>query len=160
MPPEALSAPETGAALMDPPSALDPPSVSDSLAAPDSAADTGPSPVSTPHSGAEPHNTAYAHFPSLPPGGPLNRWSHYLTRGHDMPGAQAMLYAAGVPSKHAMKTAPHVGIASVWWEGNPCNTHLLDLGRAVKRAVEKHDMIGWQFNTVGVSDGITMGGEG
>ncbi|KAL1892819.1 hypothetical protein Cpir12675_004353 [Ceratocystis pirilliformis] len=102
----------------------------------------------------------YAQFRCLPAGGPLNRWSHFLTRGHDKPGAQAMLYAAGVPNRNAMKNSPQVGISSVWWEGNPCNTHLLDLGRVVKRAVEKQDMIGWQFNTIGVSDGITMGGEG
>ncbi|KEF57298.1 dihydroxy-acid dehydratase, partial [Exophiala aquamarina CBS 119918] len=51
----------------------------------------------------------------------LNRYSRHLTTGHDFPGAQAMLYAAGVPNERAMKTAPHVGIASVWWEGNPCN---------------------------------------
>lgn len=31
-----------------------------------------------------------------------------------------MLYAAGVPSKEQMKNSPHVGVASVWWEGNPC----------------------------------------
>jgi dihydroxy-acid dehydratase len=31
-----------------------------------------------------------------------------------------MLYAAGVPDRETMLTAPHVGIASVWWEGNPC----------------------------------------
>ena len=36
---------------------------------------------------------------------------------------QAMLYAAGVPDREAMKNSPHVGVASVWWEGNPCNMH-------------------------------------
>ncbi|KAL2752365.1 hypothetical protein ACRALDRAFT_1052212 [Sodiomyces alcalophilus JCM 7366] len=102
----------------------------------------------------------YLQFPVLPPGGKLNRWSHKLTREHDYPGAQAMLYAAGVPDREAMKNAPHVGIATVWWEGNPCNTHLLDFGKIVKKAVEKQGMLGWQFNTVGVSDAITMGGEG
>lgn len=71
-----------------------------------------------------------------------------------------MLYAAGVPDETTLKTFPQVGIASVWWEGNPCNTHLLDLGKEVKKAVEKQDMLAWQYNTVGVSDGITMGGEG
>ena len=71
-----------------------------------------------------------------------------------------MLYAAGVPDKHTMKTAPHVGIASVWWEGNPCNMHLLDLAKEVKKAVVNQGMLGWQYNTIGVSDAITMGGEG
>ncbi|PMD59075.1 dihydroxy-acid dehydratase-like protein [Hyaloscypha bicolor E] len=90
----------------------------------------------------------------------LNRWSSTITRDHDFPGAQAMLYAAGVPNKAAMKSHPQVGISTVWWEGNPCNMHLLDLGKTVKAAVQKQEMIGWQFNTVGVSDGITMGGDG
>ncbi|EQB58566.1 dihydroxy-acid dehydratase [Colletotrichum gloeosporioides Cg-14] len=102
----------------------------------------------------------YLQFKTLPPGGPLNRWSHVLTREHDFPGAKAMLYGAGVPNPEMMKSAPHVGIATVWWEGNPCNTHLLEFGRIVKKAVEKQGMLGWQFNTVGVSDAITMGGEG
>ncbi|KAH6612251.1 dihydroxy-acid/6-phosphogluconate dehydratase [Chaetomium sp. MPI-SDFR-AT-0129] len=96
----------------------------------------------------------------LPTGGNLNRWSHVLTRGHDFPGAQAMLYAAGVPNRDMMKNAPHVGIATVWWEGNPCNTHLLELGTIVKKSVEQQKMLAWQYNTIGVSDGITMGGDG
>jgi len=90
----------------------------------------------------------------------LNRWSSTITKGHDFPGAQAMLYAAGVPNREMMKNAPHVGIATVWWEGNPCNMHLHDLGKIVKEAVSKQGMLGWQYGTVGVSDAITMGGEG
>jgi dihydroxy-acid dehydratase len=50
----------------------------------------------------------------------LNRWSSTITKDHDFPGAQAMLYAAGVPNREMMKTAPQVGVATVWWEGNPC----------------------------------------
>ncbi|KAF5676779.1 dihydroxy-acid dehydratase [Fusarium heterosporum] len=102
----------------------------------------------------------YIPFPCLPPGGPLNRWSTKITREHDYPGAQAMLYGAGVPNEDKMKNSPQVGIATVWWQGNPCNTHLLDLGQIVKNSIEKEGMIGWQFNTIGVSDAITMGGEG
>lgn len=90
----------------------------------------------------------------------LNRFSSTLTNGHDFPGAQAMLYAAGVPNKEAMKTSPQVGIASVWWEGNPCNMHLLDLGKEIKSNLQKDGILAWQYNTIGVSDGITMGGEG
>ncbi|KIY02549.1 uncharacterized protein Z520_01014 [Fonsecaea multimorphosa CBS 102226] len=90
----------------------------------------------------------------------LNRYSTHLTRQHDFPGAQAMLFAAGVPDRHAMQTAPHVGIASVWWEGNPCNMHLLDIGKEVKKAVQARGMLGWQYNTIGVSDAITMGNQG
>ena len=70
----------------------------------------------------------------------LNRYSTHLTRQHDFPGAKAMLYAAGVPDENTMQTAPHVGIASVWWEGNPCNQHLLGLGREVKRGVLRNGM--------------------
>lgn len=71
-----------------------------------------------------------------------------------------MLFAAGVPDKDAMAKSPHVGIASVWWEGNPCNMHLMDLGKTVKKSVGEQGMIGWQYNTIGVSDAITMGSEG
>ncbi|KAI0127294.1 dehydratase [Xylariales sp. AK1849] len=102
----------------------------------------------------------YIQFKCLPPGRALNRWSHMLTREHDFPGAQAMLYGAGVPNEQTMKNAPQVGIATIWWEGNACNTHLLDFGKIVKKAVEKHSMLAWQYNAVGVSDAITMGGEG
>ncbi|KAL9621379.1 MAG: hypothetical protein Q9160_004139 [Pyrenula sp. 1 TL-2023] len=90
----------------------------------------------------------------------LNKYSSTITKGHKFPGAQAMLYAAGVPDQQAMKTSPHVGVATVWWEGNPCNMHLLELGKQVKRAVIDKGMLGWQYNTIGVSDAITMGGEG
>ncbi|KAJ4854653.1 dehydratase family domain-containing protein [Trichoderma breve] len=90
----------------------------------------------------------------------LNRYSRLLTKNYDFPGAKAMLYAAGVPDKEHMDTAPHVGIASVWWEGNPCNMTLLDLGKEVKRAVVEKGFLGWQYNTIGVSDAITMGHQG
>lgn len=59
-----------------------------------------------------------------------------------------------------MQKSPQVGVASVWWEGNPCNMHLLDLGKTVKKAVTDKGLIGWQYNTIGVSDAITMGSEG
>ncbi|MCJ1484075.1 hypothetical protein MMC06_004243 [Schaereria dolodes] len=114
----------------------------------------------------QPEEPRFLDFPSLPDdatrdGKPiLNKYSSTVTNGHDFPGAQAMLYAAGVPDRDAMKNSPHVGIASVWWEGNPCNMHLLDLGRIVKDAVQKQGMLAWQYNTIGVSDAITMGGEG
>ncbi|KAI1098882.1 dihydroxy-acid dehydratase [Jackrogersella minutella] len=110
----------------------------------------------------------YLQFECLPPGGPLNRWSHTITTGHDFPGAQAMLYGAGVPDEEMMKNAPHVGISTIWWEGNPWISEIremltrvvLEFGKIVKRAVEKQKMLGWQYNAVGVSDAITMGGEG
>lgn len=71
-----------------------------------------------------------------------------------------MLYAAGVPDKDSMKNKPQVGIATVWWEGNACNTHIYDLGKTIKKAVLDKEMLGWQYSTIGVSDAITMGSEG
>ncbi|EME83319.1 uncharacterized protein MYCFIDRAFT_59142 [Pseudocercospora fijiensis CIRAD86] len=108
----------------------------------------------------KPEEARYLTFKHSQPGSKLNKFSSTITREHDFPAAQAMLYAAGVPNEHVLKTYPQVGIASVWWEGNPCNTHLLDIGKEVKKAIEKQDMLAWQYNTIGVSDGITMGGEG
>src|SRR6185503_3722736 len=55
---------------------------------------------------------------------------------------------------------PQVGIASMWFEGNPCNMHLLDLAAEVKKGVEAAGMVGMRFNTIGVSDGISMGTDG
>ncbi|PVH75225.1 dihydroxy-acid and 6-phosphogluconate dehydratase [Cadophora sp. DSE1049] len=112
------------------------------------------------------HQEGYAEFPHLSQdathdGKPaLNRYSTFITREHDFPAAKAMLYAAGVPDEETMKHSPHVGVASVWWEGNPCNMHLLDLGKAIKESVQKEGFLGWQYNTIGVSDAITMGNEG
>lgn len=53
-----------------------------------------------------------------------------------------------------------VGISSVWYSGNPCNMHLLDLNHKVKEGVERAGLIGYQFNTIGVSDAISMGTKG
>ena len=71
--------------------------------------------------GADPKASEdFIQFKCLPPGAALNRWSSTLTREHDFPGPQAMLYGAGVPDEKMMKNAPQVGIATVWWQGNPC----------------------------------------
>jgi len=70
-----------------------------------------------------------------------------------------MLYATGLTEQDMHK--PQVGIASVWFEGNPCNMHLLDLSPTVKQSVEKTTkLVGYRFNTVGVSDAISMGTSG
>src|SRR4051812_46360595 len=55
---------------------------------------------------------------------------------------------------------PQVGIASMWFEGNPCNMHLLDLAAEVKRGMKAAGLVGMRFNTIGVSDGISMGTDG
>ncbi|GAX28276.1 dihydroxy-acid dehydratase [Fistulifera solaris] len=88
----------------------------------------------------------------------LNKWSRTLTQTKVQGASQAMLYATGLKQEDMNK--PQVGIASVWYEGNPCNMHLLDLSEKVKRGVEQADCVGFRFNTVGVSDGISMGTSG
>lgn len=55
---------------------------------------------------------------------------------------------------------PQVGISSVWYEGNPCNMHLLDLSKLVRDSVAKAGLVPMRFNTIGVSDGISMGTTG
>src|SRR6266446_1093466 len=69
-----------------------------------------------------------------------------------------MLYATGMSEEDMQK--PQVGIASMWFEGNPCNMHLLDLAAEVKKGVTAAGLVGMRFNTIGVSDGISMGTDG
>jgi dihydroxy-acid dehydratase len=69
-----------------------------------------------------------------------------------------MLYATGLREEDMGK--PQVGIASVWYEGNPCNMHLLQLAEKVKEGVQAAGLVGFRFNTIGVSDGISMGTDG
>ena len=88
----------------------------------------------------------------------LNRYSARITQPRSQGASQAMLYATGLTRKDLDK--PQIGIASVWFEGNPCNMHLLDLGAQVKQGVEAAGMVGMRFNTIGVSDGISMGTDG
>lgn len=89
----------------------------------------------------------------------LNKWSRVLTQTKVQGASQAMLYATGLKEEDMDK--PQVGIASVWYEGNPCNMHLLDLSEKVKEGVEATGkVIGYRFNTIGVSDGISMGTSG
>ncbi len=88
----------------------------------------------------------------------INRYSARITQPKSQGASQAMLYATGMTEKDMDKA--QVGIASVWYEGNPCNMHLLGLAEKVKEGVEAAGMMGMRFNTVGVSDGISMGTEG
>ncbi len=87
-----------------------------------------------------------------------NRFSARITQEKSQGASQAMLYATGLAEEDMEK--PQVGICSVWFEGNPCNMHLLDLSRQVKEGVAAAGMVGMRFNTIGVSDGISMGTEG
>ncbi len=90
--------------------------------------------------------------------GRLNTYSHILTQTRSQVGSQAMLYGIGLTDEDMQK--PQVGIASMGWEGNTCNMHLNDLAKEVKAGVQAVDMVGLIFNTIGVSDGISMGTEG
>ena len=88
----------------------------------------------------------------------LNKYSRVITQDNSQPAAQAMLYAIGFSDEDFKK--PLIGIASTGYEGNPCNMHLNDLAIDVKHGVESVNYIGLIFNTIGVSDGISMGTQG
>jgi dihydroxy-acid dehydratase len=88
----------------------------------------------------------------------LNKYSARITQPKSQGASQAMLYATGMTDADMDK--PQVGIASVWYEGNPCNMHLLSLAEKVKEGVTAAGMVGMRFNTIGVSDGISMGTDG
>ncbi|MGQ0635880.1 MAG: dihydroxy-acid dehydratase [Planctomycetaceae bacterium] len=88
----------------------------------------------------------------------LNRYSSRLTQTPTQGVSQAMLYATGLTEEDMQK--PQVGIASVWYEGNPCNMHLNNLAAKVREGAQAAGLVGMRFNTIGVSDGISMGTEG
>ncbi len=87
-----------------------------------------------------------------------NRTSERITSPKSQGASQAMLLATGLSPADLSKA--QVGIASCWFEGNPCNMHLLDLSARVKEGVLAAGLVGMRFNTIGVSDGISMGTEG
>ncbi|KIM29980.1 hypothetical protein M408DRAFT_328418 [Serendipita vermifera MAFF 305830] len=91
---------------------------------------------------------------------PLNRYSKTVTQPKDQGASQAMLYATDGIVDDSDLQKPMVGVGSVWYEGNPCNMHTLELGRIIKKSISRANMIGYQFGTVGVSDGISMGTSG
>ena len=88
----------------------------------------------------------------------LNKYSSQITQKKSQGGSQAMLYATGLTRADMDKA--QVGIASVWYEGNPCNMHLNDLAAETKKGVTEAGCVGMRFNTIGVSDGISMGTDG
>ena len=88
----------------------------------------------------------------------LNKYSKAVTQDPTQPAAQAMLHAIGLTDEDFKK--PLVGIASTGYQGNPCNMHLNDLATYVKEGVDKNELVGLIFNTIGVSDGISMGTPG
>ncbi|OUW76674.1 MAG: dihydroxy-acid dehydratase [Flavobacteriaceae bacterium TMED212] len=88
----------------------------------------------------------------------LNKFSQRVTQDPTQPAAQAMLHAIGMTDEDFEK--PLIGIASTGYEGNPCNMHLNNLSVHVKEGITPHGMLGLIFNTIGVSDGISMGTPG
>ncbi|KAJ4887265.1 hypothetical protein Rs2_27013 [Raphanus sativus] len=98
--------------------------------------------------------------PSPPPSltNKLNKYSSRITEPKSQGGSQAILHGVGLSDDDLLK--PQIGISSVWYEGNTCNMHLLKLSEAVKEGVERAGMVGFRFNTIGVSDAISMGTRG
>ena len=88
----------------------------------------------------------------------LNRYSSRVTEPRSQGASQAMLIGTGMKPEDMAKA--EVGISSVWWEGNTCNMHLNDLAAKVKEGVQAAGLVGLRFNTIGVSDGISMGTDG
>ena len=88
----------------------------------------------------------------------MNKFSKRVTQDDSQPAAQAMLHAIGLTEEDFSKA--FVGIASTGYEGNPCNMHLNDLAQQVKQGTRNADLVGLVFNTIGVSDGISMGTPG
>ncbi len=88
----------------------------------------------------------------------LNKYSSRITQPKSQGASQAMLYATGMTEDDMNR--PQVGISAVWYEGNPCNMHLNDLAAKVREGVVAAGMVGMRFNTIGVSDGISMGTDG
>jgi len=88
----------------------------------------------------------------------LNKYSSRITQVKSQGASQAMLYATGLQPADMEKA--QIGIASMWYEGNSCNMHLNDLAVKVKEGTDAAGLIGMRFNTIGVSDGISMGTKG
>ena len=88
----------------------------------------------------------------------MNKYSSRVTQPRSQGASQAMLYGIGLTDADLQK--PQVGICSMWYEGNTCNMHLDRLAAHVKEGVQAAGLVGLRFNTVGVSDGLSMGTDG
>src|SRR5262247_3390566 len=88
----------------------------------------------------------------------MNKYSSRITQPRSQGASQAMLYGIGLTDADLQKA--QVGICSMWYEGNTCNMHLDRLAGEVKSGVTAAGMVGMRFNTVGVSDGLSMGTDG
>ncbi|CAI5759686.1 unnamed protein product [Candida verbasci] len=88
----------------------------------------------------------------------LNKYSSIVTSDPSQGASQAMLYATGFSDEDFNRA--QIGVGSVWWSGNPCNMHLMELNNMCTKSINKAGLKGMQFNSIGVSDGITNGTEG
>ncbi|MCO5230501.1 MAG: dihydroxy-acid dehydratase [Chitinophagales bacterium] len=88
----------------------------------------------------------------------LNKYSKHITQDPSQPAAQAMLHAIGLTDEDLKKA--QVGIVAMGWDANPCNMHLNGFAEIVKEEVNKQGLVGLNFYTIGVSDGISMGTSG
>jgi dihydroxy-acid dehydratase len=88
----------------------------------------------------------------------LNQFSRVITQGVDRAPARAMLKAVGLKNDDLAK--PIIGIANTWIETMPCNIHLRHLAEKVKEGVRAAGGTPLEFNTIAISDGVTMGTEG
>ena len=88
----------------------------------------------------------------------MNKYSSRVTQPRSQGASQAMLYGIGLTDADLQKA--QVGICSMWYEGNTCNMHLDRLAASVKEGVQAAGLVGLRFNTVGVSDGLSMGTDG
>ena len=88
----------------------------------------------------------------------MNKYSSRVTQPRSQGASQAMLYGIGLTDADLQK--PQVGICSMWYEGNTCNMHLDRLAAHVKEGVQAAGLVGLRFNTIGVSDGLSMGTDG
>jgi dihydroxy-acid dehydratase len=88
----------------------------------------------------------------------LNRVSARITEEKGQGASQAMLHATGLSPEDLHK--PQLGIAAMWYDGNPCNMHLGGLADAVREGARAAGLVAYRFFTIGVSDGISMGTEG
>ena len=86
------------------------------------------------------------------------RRSATLVEGWHRSGARAMLHAAGFSREDLEK--PLIGLANTWIEIGPCNLHLRELAEDIKHGIREAGGTPLEFNTVSISDGITMGTEG
>lgn len=88
----------------------------------------------------------------------MKKYSHVVSSNPSQPAAKAMLHAIGLNDEELEQ--PFIGIGSTGYEGNPCNMHLNKLSQEIKGSINKNSLTGLIFNTIGVSDGISMGTKG